>query len=59
MTNRPIAHCLGGGSGARLRRGDVGEDLLDQRQDVGIVDGIEVVAPFATNADQAGQAQLR
>jgi cation:H+ antiporter len=37
---------------------DVGEDLLDQRENVWIVDRVDVVPPFSTGADQAGQAKL-
>ena len=37
---------------------DVGEDLLDQGQDVGIFDGVDVVAAFSACADQASQAEF-
>ena len=37
---------------------DVGEDLLDQGEHMGIVDGVDVAAAVSACADQSGQAQL-
>jgi hypothetical protein len=34
-------------------RGDVGEDLLDEGEHVGVFDGVDVVAAFLAGAGQA------
>jgi hypothetical protein len=36
----------------------VGEDLLDQGEHMGVVDGVDVAAAVSACADQSGQAQL-
>ena len=37
---------------------NVGEDLLDEGQDVGVFDGVDVVAALSAHADETGEAQL-
>ena len=39
-------------------RGDVGEYLLDQRENVRVLDGVDVVAAFLACTDQAGQTEF-